>query len=183
MIHIVFDRPASSLKVFGGGILRYTFEANGSAWGDGGPNAPYGHDCQISPGHYKLTQVERINPPIASEGAGQIYVADLTGSDYFKLAQSNKVKPIAAARWNIGGIELPVGMLGHYSRSEVMLHGGGSNAPDPFAPKQLLCKTYGCTRLYNQDLETLMGYLEPIFAAKNQFVIYSVIGDSPELPQ
>jgi hypothetical protein len=185
MVHLVFDRPASQIKAFGGGILRYTFAASGDAWGNysnGVRTVQYGHDGSISPGHYKLTRVERIDPPIASEGAGQIYVADMTGSDYFKLAQGGKVKAIAAARWSIGGIELPVGMLGHFGRAEIMAHGGGSNAPDPFAAFQELCRTYGCTRLHNADLATLMDYLEPLLAAANQFVIFSVIGDPPELP-
>lgn len=161
--------------------LRMT--ANGSAWGDGGANAPYGFQCQIAPGHYKLTQVERLSPPIASEGAGQIYVADLTGSDYFTLAKAGACKSVSATEWSIGGYSLSVGMLGKYSRTEVMLHAGGSNAPDPFAPRQLLCRTYGCTRVYNQDLASLMDLLEPVFSAGGQYVIFSVIGDSPELPQ
>lgn len=184
-MHLIFNRPENKLKVFVSGIQRYVFEANGSAWGDGGPNAPYGHDCQISPGHYKLTQVERIDPPIASEGAGQIYVADLTGQDYFRLAPSGKVKTVSATVWNIGGLALPVGMLAKYDRSEVMLHGGGSNLGEPacFEPMQPLCRTYGCTRLHNADLATLMDLLKPIFAAQNQYVILSVAGDSPELPQ
>lgn len=185
MVHVIFDRQSSAFKVFASGVQQFLFEANGSAWGDGGPNAPYGHDCQISPGHYKLTQVERIDPPSASEGAGQIYVADLTGNDYFKLAATGKVKTSGAAQWSIGGFDLPVGMLTHYDRSEVMIHGGGSNlgVPACFDPMQPLCRTYGCTRLHNANLAQLMDFLEPIFAAQNQLVIYSVIGDSPELPQ
>jgi hypothetical protein len=37
-------------------------------------------------------------------------------------------------------------------RSGICLHGGGSGAPDPFAPYQQLLPTYGCLRMYNQDL-------------------------------
>ena len=189
MIHIVFCRPSQRMKVFVGSATGprelHDFEANGSAWGDGGSSAPYGHDCQIAPGHYKLTRVERINPPIPSEGAGQIYVADLTGDDYWTLAKNGAAKGISLASWSIGGVVAEVGNLGKYSRSEVMLHGGGSNLGEPacFDPDQPLCRTFGCTRMHNRDLATLMGLLEPIFAARNQYVIYSVIGDSPELPR
>lgn len=184
MIHIIFNRPSSEMKVFAGGVMRYKFEANGSAWGDGGPNHPYGYQCQIAPGHYKLTHVERINPPIPSEGAGQIFVADLTTRDISQLAIAKRAKWIGADV-TIGGSVLPIGGIGKYNRTEIMLHGGGSNLGEPacFEPHQLLCRTFGCTRLHNADLAALMDMLEPVFAAGNEHVIYSVIGDSPELPR
>jgi hypothetical protein len=63
-----------------------------------------------------------------------------------------------------------------------MVHGGGSNLGFPacFAPMQLLCKTYGCTRVHNADLLTLMNYLLPQLKS-GRMAVYSVIGDSPAL--
>ena len=183
MLHLVFNRASNKLKVFVADALQYTLEANGSAWGDGGPNSPYGYQCQMPPGHYKLTKVERIDPPIPSEGAGQIYVADITQKDISALAIQGK------ARWDgdrviIGGVSLLIGCLAKYNRSEIMIHAAGSNlgVPACFEPMQPLCRTFGCTRVHNADLAKLMDLLEPQIA-NGQHIIFSAIGNSPELPQ
>lgn len=180
MRHIVFDRANNAFKVFDLGIRQFLFEASGSAVGDG-INPPYTHDCQIPQGHYKLTQVERF-APIPSEGAGQVYVADLTPRDISVLAQGRKAKWILD-KVIIGGILLPIGRLATYGRAEIMLHGGGTVLGEPacYAPNQPLCKTCGCTRMHNADLAQFMDWLEPIIGQDH--VIYSVAGDSPPLPR
>lgn len=182
MIHLVFDRPNMRLKIFVDGIASQDriIEASGAAWGNvpgNGGEPPYGHNCCIQPGHYKLTQVERFNPPIPSEGVGQVYVADLIPRDISELAIRNK------AQWvngnvSIGGIELPIGGLTRHVRGGVMLHSGGSNLGEPacFEPMQPLLRTFGCTRLHNQDQTMLMDLLEPQIA-NGQHVIFSCVGD------
>jgi hypothetical protein len=83
MIHCVFDRPGGMLKVFAasGGTVKSNFAATGDAWGrTSNPNdGPHGHFWPIATGHYVLTQWESwgMNGRVASEGCGQIYVADL----------------------------------------------------------------------------------------------------------
>jgi hypothetical protein len=183
MIHLVFDRPEQRLKLFTHGIApaHHVIAASGAAWGNipgNGGSPPYGHDCCIAPGHYKLTRVERFDPPVPSEGAGQVYVEDLAGADYFAMAKAGKVKG-GAGGWAIGGITLAVGELAKYGRAEVMIHGGGSNlgVPACYAPRQPLLRTFGCTRVHNADLTMLMDYLEPILASGNQLVIFSCVGD------
>ena len=52
-------------------------------------------------------------------------------------------------------------------------HGGGSDLPDPFAPRQGWEATYGCGRLQNEDVLALK---EQIIAAGNA-VETEVIGD------
>lgn len=59
-----------------------------------------------------------------------------------------------------------------YGRSGCGVHGGGSNAPDPLAPYQQLCATYGCIRFYNKDLETLI--LPAYEETKNKGTIFYV---------
>lgn len=177
MIHIVFNRPTGAFKVFEDALLRFQFQASGDAWGDG-VSGPYGHDYPIAPGHYALTRVERLNPALASEGPGQIYVADLNDAAIAALINFGKAQA-CNDKLSVGAIVLPTGQLAHFNRSEVMLHGGGTNlgVPACFADYQELCKTFGCTRLHNADLRKLMDYLEPILSSGSQHVVYSVIGD------
>jgi len=52
-------------------------------------------------------------------------------------------------------------------RSGVGLHGGGSGAPQPFAPYQKLLPTLGCLRMYNQDL---YDYILPLYEKGAVFV-------------
>ena len=179
MILITFNRPTSHFKVPAFG---FDFEASGSAWGDGTDTQMYGNDCQIAPGHYKLTKVEYIDPAIPSEGAAQIYVEDLTEADIDELVAAGDAKDDEGGGVTINGVTLNFGNLAHYGRSEIMVHGGGSNlgVPACYALNQPLCKTYGCTRLpKNGDLSHLCDALGPVI--ENQHVVLTVVGDSPPL--
>jgi hypothetical protein len=178
MLHIVFDRPTGKLKV-GTAV----FDASGSAWGDGGANAPYGFECQIAPGHYKLTIVQYIDPAIPSEGAAQIYVEDLTEADVAELVAAGDAKLAEYEAVTINGETLAIGNLAKYGRSEIMIHGGGSNlgVPACYALNQPLCRTYGCTRTHNGDLASLCEKLAPLVGSEH--VIFTVVGDSPALPR
>jgi hypothetical protein len=184
MIHLVFNRPTGKLKTFTPeGSLRSTIDATGDAWGDGA-HAPYGHNYPIPPGHYRITSHERFPSPIVSEGPGQIYVADIDDATLATLVGAKKAS-MAGQQVTIGGVSLAIGNLAKYGRSEIMLHGGGSNlaqlspAEDPLAPMQALCKTHGCTRLHNGDLLDLMLYLGPLYTGHT--VVYSVVGDPLKL--
>ncbi len=185
MIHILFDRPTQALKVFGADkALWNQFDASGDAWGDG-MSAPYGFDYPIPPGHYMLMCSQSISPPLASEGAAQVPVVDidlLTATEL--IAAGDAV--LTSTALAIGTASLPTGGLQSCKRSGIMIHGGGSNLTkmsppeDPFAPKQRLCKTHGCTRMHNADLGNLIAYLTPLFSANH--VVFSVLGDPAPLP-
>jgi len=178
-VHLVFDRPAMRLRIFGPDAPTDAFEASGDAWGDG-LHAPYGHDYPIPPGHYQLTTIDHIDPPIASEGAAQIQVEDLDADALDALIRDAHAMhaPGAVPAANIGGLHGDLGGLARHGRAAIMVHGGGSNAPDPFAPRQQLCKTFGCTRMHNEDLATLVAYLEH---HPDRRTVFTVLGDPAPL--
>ncbi len=179
-IHILFDRPVSTMKVYDEfGRDRMSFPASGDAWG-----AKYGHDGPIPPGHYMLTEVNDLRTSdaplgIVSEGPMQIHVEDMPASVAAELVRAHKAHAIGS-EFSVGGAQAKIGQLAAWGRSEVMIHSGGSNAPDPFAARQQLCKTYGCTRAHTVDVLALGRFLAPALAA-GQHVIFTVIGDSPAL--
>ncbi|HKE37390.1 MAG TPA: hypothetical protein VKB39_08155 [Candidatus Baltobacteraceae bacterium] len=193
MIHVVFDRAGGVLKVFSpdGATMRSNFAATGDAWGRASnPNdGPHGHFWPIATGHYVLTKWESwgVAGAAPSEGYGQIYVMDLDDATKQRLIDANFCK-VQGDYLVIGGIALPRGGLAAWGRSEIMVHGGGSNAPQPLAPMQPLCSTDGCTRVHNQDWPAIVNDLAgthlsfPPAAGSGAFqetVVYSVIGDSP----
>jgi hypothetical protein len=192
MIHCVFDRPGGALKVFSDGAMKNSFEATGDAWGRAmNPNGgPHGSDWPIPSGHYVLTQWESwgTGGAIASEGYGQIYVADLDDATKQRLIDAGDCS-VKGDYLVIGGVALPRGGLAAWGRAAIMVHGGGSNAPDPLAAQQPLCATEGCTRVHNvawpmlvNDLAgTQLGF--PPAAGSGAFqqtVVFSVVGDSPQ---
>ena len=182
MIHLLFDRPTGRLKVYDAlGVLWLTFVAGGDAWGNYGisdddtpPSPPYGHACWCPPGHYRLDLVQYFDPPIASEGFGQIPVLDLD-VDTLALLQNSGRATVSGTTADIGGITLPFGQLAKQGRSAIMIHCGGSNAPDPFADDQGLYRTFGCTRMLNEDWKTLAAWLVPQY--QDNTIIYSIVGD------
>ncbi len=184
MIHLVFDRPSSELKAFTqNGLAMGPFEASGDAWGDG-VSGPYGHQYPIAPGHYALTAVDDLidseNPDgTVAEGPYQVYVDDLDASRLDRLRSANLASGFGPV--TIGGITLPVGGLATYGRSEIMIHGGGSNlgVPACYAPQQALCKTEGCTRMHNADLARFAPWIKQQLL--HNIIVYSVIGNSPPL--
>lgn len=180
MIHLVFNRPSGHLKIYDSdSTLWDTIEAAGDAWGSGS-DLPYGHDCPMPPGHYRLQNCEPIAPPIRSEGGGQIAVTDLDPVTLTELTNAGHVI-MSGEGCTIGGILAPLGGMAKYARAAIMIHGGGSNAPDPFAPFQVLCKTEGCTRVHNADLTRLMRFFSDR-ASSNTF-IYTAVGDPIHLAQ
>jgi len=195
MIHCVFDRPNGMLKVFAptGGAVRGEFAATGDAWGrtSNPDDGPHGHFWPIPTGHYVLAQWESwgTRGAVTSEGYGQIYLFDLDDATKQKLVDAGLCK-VQGDYLVIGGIALPRGGLAAWGRSEIMVHGGGSNLGDPgcYAPMQQLCSTDGCTRVHNADWPKLVNDLAgtslsfPPAAASGtlpETVVYSVVGDSP----
>lgn len=178
MIHIIFDRSSAELKVYSSiGGLAYTYTAQGDAWGnhEGGEGPqPYGTDCWCPQGHYRLGVPQFYLPPIAREGYGQIPVLDLDAEALAQLVNAGHAV-VGGNVANIGGTALDLNQLAKWNRSAIMIHCGGSNAPDPFADHQKLCRTNGCTRMYNLDWKNLAHWLEPQF--NGNIVIYSVVGD------
>ncbi len=175
MIHLVFDRPTGKLKLFKPDrSLWGTLDAGGDAWGDGTiADGPYGHLWPCPPGHYVLEAPQSIAPPSAAEGAWQMPVADMPSAVADRLVEAHDAARDGSSL-TIGGISQPIGQLAKYARSAIMIHGGGSNDPDPLADYQPLCKTDGCTRLHNADLERVVTFLSPLFG--DNTVVYTIAG-------
>jgi hypothetical protein len=174
---LVFDRPTAELKVYDSlGQLYHTYAAQGDAWGnhDGSSPQPYGFDCWCPPGHYRLGVPQFFSTPIASEGFGQIPVMDLDAEALAQLVSSGHAV-VGGTVANIGGIPLDLNQLSKWNRSGIMIHCGGSDAPDPLADYQMLCRTNGCTRVGNLDWRNLAHWLEPQFSGN--IVILSIVGD------
>ena len=178
MLHIVFDRPSQLIKAYEPDkTLAHTFRGEGDAWG-WTPEAPYAHDGWMAPGHYVLGDVQRFDPPINSEGFGQIPILDLTHDVADKLVAAGD------AKWNglefvIGGISAKIGQMAVYGRAGIMNHCGGSNAPNPLADFQMLCKTFGCSRMWNAEWRQFAAWLDGIRTGHT--VVYSAIGDPVRL--
>ncbi|HEX3549623.1 MAG TPA: L,D-transpeptidase family protein [Candidatus Elarobacter sp.] len=181
MVHLVFNRPTGKLKIYAAdGSLWDVIDAGGDAWGD--PN--YGSNGPMPPGHYVLGAPQRF-APIVSEGAGQIPVADIDAAATSALVNGGKASVVDGGL-TIGGIIAQTGQLAAFSRSAIMLHGGGSNLAtldppqDPLAPYQQLCKTEGCTRLHNADAARLADFLDANAAGNT--VVYTALGRPLTLP-
>lgn len=175
MLHLVFDRPNATIVAYDSfGSVYGGWPAAGDAWG--GPG--YGIGGVMPPGHYKLEPVEYFNPPLLSEGYGQIPVLDLDVDALAAIVKAGRAV-VNGTLADIGGITAPLGQLAVYDRSAIMIHGGGSNSPNPLAEDQGLYKTDGCTRMLNKDWKVLANWLEPQF--DGNYVIYSAIGDPVKL--
>jgi hypothetical protein len=175
MVHLVFNRPTGKLKIFGADkSLWDVLDAGGDTWGDGNvADGPYGHQWPCPPGHYVLEPAQSIAPASAAEGAWQIPVADMPSAVATRLVGAHDAMQ-DGANVEIGGMSLPLGQLAKYGRSAIMIHGGGSNDPDPLADYQPLCKTEGCTRMHNADLKRVVAYLSPLFGGNT--IVYTIVG-------
>ena len=186
MIHLVGARSANTLKVFTrDGSLWKSFAAGFDAWGNHGvsdddtPPAPlWGHACWMPVGHYLLGAVQRFDPPIVSEGYGQIPVADVDADALSNLVKAGYAK-VNGLTAEIGGIEAPLAQLSHYDRSAIMIHCGGSNSPDPLADNQGLYRTFGCTRMLNADWRELAAWLEPL--QDGNVIVYTALETPADL--
>jgi hypothetical protein len=99
----------------------------------------YGHDCKCPPGVYFVGptvpcatrhadgSVTQNNSDDPAYGCYFTYLSDTADDDFAK-----------------------------HGRAGIGIHGGGSAAPDPFAPEQGWYPTDGCLRLQNADNESIL---------------------------
>lgn len=193
MIHFIHNRPTNTLKVFGPGAGQpQTFEAGSDAWGNYGrsedslpPQPPWGHSCRIPPGHYVLDNPQVFSTPISGEGAGQISILDISPQVIANLVDASlatKTNTGGTAGAVIGGIDLPLNQLMAWgNRQGLLIHGGGTNLGSHFNDaNQRLLRTYGCVRVHNADLTTLIGFVKQNLA--NETIVYTAYGDPAPLP-
>lgn len=188
MIHLVGARSSNTLKVFTrDGSLWKQFHAGFDAWGNYGvsdnddPPAPlWGHACWMPIGHYVLGPVDVFGTPIVSEGYGQIPVLDVDADSIAQLVKGGYAR-VDGLTASIGGIEAPLAQLAEYDRSEIFIHCGGSNSPDPLADNQGLYRTLGCTRMLNADWRELAAWLEPLY--DGNVIVYTALETPADLGQ
>lgn len=161
------------------------YQAGFDAWGNHGvsdddtpPAPPWGHACWMPVGHFRLAPVQFFGTPIASEGYGQIPIIDLDAESLASLVRGGYARANGLTA-NIGGIEAPLAQLSEYDRSALMIHGGGSNAPEPLAPHQGLYRTFGCTRMENEDWQALAAWLQPLYAGN--IVVFTALETPADL--
>jgi hypothetical protein len=131
--HIIVNdiTEKATAYAFGGAKL---WEVNCLARGQGSDTEYRYTNTDTPPGLYKI---------------GQIY------NDYAKVgANPSYDRTLMAYGWiSFDLVELENQEAGN-GRAGIMVHGGGSanGWPGAWAPRQPLCPTYGCVRMYNQDL-------------------------------
>lgn len=188
MIHLVFSRQSRQLKVFSSdGSLWKSFEASGAATGPDQSgdrdDPPYGFKYPIEPGHYVLEAPEPVpddDDARRSQGRWHFPIDDLTDNVVEVLVNAHRAKRVGD-KLEIGGALLKTGGLERWGRSEILIHGGGWNLGSRHSqdPHQTLCRTHGCTRMHNDDLETLVMFLRPKMPplSDGNTVVFSALGD------
>jgi hypothetical protein len=144
LAHLVFNGPTASLKMYwehddGTVELRHELEAHGEAIRNATDGDPYGFDCKAPPGDFGLGDPQSCatrNPD------GTVTIHNSTPPTWDK-AYGCWFTPLV----DTNGLEAAHGRAG------IAFHGGGSDAPDPFALKQGWYVTEGCIRLQNVDNE------------------------------
>lgn len=124
---------------------------------------------------YKLPARQSIAPPSKSKGTTQIPVPDIDQSTLASLVTAGRASESESGLdVTISGVAAPIGGMAEFARDGIMIHGGGSNDPDPFLPYQPLCKMQGCTRVHNGDLDRLTAFVSGRMS--DNIVVYTVIG-------
>ena len=178
-IHLAFVRPNELLTVTTpDGRLWKSFRAQGDAVGYT-TERPYGHNAWMPEGHYVLGDIVRFEQPTSDEGFGTIRIGDMTHDAADVLSQAKRVR-WSGALLIVNGIAARIGQLSAHGRSNLKLHGGGSNAPEPLHDFQLLCKAKGSTRMHNADYKELVTFLTPLRASNT--LVFSAVGDPVALP-
>ncbi|GAC1407443.1 MAG: hypothetical protein NVSMB64_14350 [Candidatus Velthaea sp.] len=154
------------------GHLWDMIDAGGDTWG-AAPNNQWGHDAPMPPGHYKLGAPQSIAPPSKAEGKTQISVLDIDEGTLASLVTAGRASE-SGLDVTISGVAAPIGGMAEFARDGIMIHGGGSNDPEPFLPFQPLCKTEGCTRVHNADLDRLTAFVSGRMSGN--IVVYTAIG-------
>jgi len=129
-------------------------------------------------GHYVLGAPQVFDKPIASEGYGQIPIQDIDSGALGELVKAGYAT-VDGLTATIGGIEAPLAQLAEYDRAALFVHGGGSNAPDPYADRQQLCRTEGCPRMENIDWREFAAWLTPLVAGN--IIVFTALETPAEL--
>ena len=127
----------------------------------------------------KAAHYRDLNQPEEAESICRD-VLDVDAGTLAKLVQGGyaTVNGLTAV---IGGLEAPLAQLSQYDRSGIMIHCGGSNAPDPLADNQGLYRTFGCTRMLNADWRELAAWLQPLEAGN--VIVYTALETPADLGQ
>jgi hypothetical protein len=171
VIHLVFERPQQTLKAFHfDRTQRFVWKASGAA-------TPSSRGA-MPEGHYILLEPELFGNREPGTGWGRVRIRDMTDRDVTVLEKAGFLKHNGDLL-DIGSIALAAGRCDAYGRF-IEIHGGGSALAEPQAPMQELCRTLGCTRMHNLDLNKLIDYMKA-FGAENTFV-FSVMGRPAPCP-
>jgi hypothetical protein len=177
MIHVILSRPELTFKVFDSDhALRSVYEASGAACQNSNGAMPGGHYILLGPEMFPQSTWDSSKES-KGVGWGRVLIRDMSDNDVQLLVSAELATKTADGQLSIGGIVLPPGRCNAYGR-HIEIHGGGSAlGMGAYAPNQKLCCTEGCTRMHNQDLKSLVQFMQPL-TDQNTFV-FSVIGTPP----
>jgi hypothetical protein len=184
VIHVVFERRAERLAVYGpDGHLWHVVAATGQARRDG-RGGPHGPGSPIAPGHYRLIRCTELEPGTPEDGAGRIEIADLDTTAVQNLLHAGRARR-RGAEVEVARLAGAVGGLALHGRSGVAIRGGGAalaaqpNPEDPLAPYQRLTPADGGVRVHNADLARLIQILASHVGAET--VLFTVLGEPRHL--
>jgi hypothetical protein len=184
VIHVVFERRAERLAVFGpDGHLWHAVAALGEAPRTG-VRPPYGPGFPIPPGHYRIIACVERDPPAREDGFGRIEIADLDTTALQQLIHAGRAR-LRDGDLEVARLTAAVGGLARFGRSGIAIRGGGapsSSAPvrdDPLAPYQRLTPAEDGVRVHNADLARLIQILAPRLGAET--VVLTVLGEPRHL--
>ena len=179
MIHLVFARPQRNLKVFHSDkSLKFVYEASGDACASSNGPMPEGHYVLLQPEMFPQSTWDDSKDSMGV-GWGRIRVRDMTSNDEILLMNAGIALKNSDGSLNIGGISLPPGSCDSYNRA-IEMHGGGSalGFSGAYLANQRLCCTLGCTRMHNQDIGQLIGYMGPLLNG-NTFILSAIGAPTP----
>jgi hypothetical protein len=184
MIHVVFDRRAERLTVYGpDGHLWLAAAASGDAPRTG-TRPPYGPGFPIPPGHYRIVGCTERDPPTAEDGIGRIEIADVDATALQQVLNAGRAR-MRGADLEVVRLAAPLGGLARYNRTEIAIRGGGASLAahprpdDPLAPYQRLTHADGGVRVHNADLARLIQILAPRLGSET--VLLTVLGEPRHL--
>lgn len=146
--HLVFNGASKTLKLFIVGDAdgpRHQWECHDVGVGDANPpnGDEYGYRCKCPPGlNYGIGSPQHLDPPEHPYGY-----------------------------WFIPVLDDPNGDMRLHGREGIGIHGGGSDLPDSFAPRQGWEWTFGCLRLQNEDVAALADSINFIQSSGHKVVL------------
>lgn len=147
-LHVVFNGSSRLLKCFLVGSPQPVniFECHDVGVNDQNITAgedEYGHLCKCPPGlGYILGEPQELQPPEPPYGYAFTPIEDD-----------------------------PAGEMLLHGREGIGIHGGGSDLPNPFAPRQGWEWTFGCLRLQNIDNAAFASLVESVLKAGHKAIL------------